>query len=228
MGYAGYFLIVADFIAFAREQGIQTTCRGSAPGSIVTYTLGHHPGRPDPLPAAVRALPQPGPGDDARHRRRLRGRPARRGHRLRRAQVRPGPRRPDHHLRHDAGPGRDPRRRPRPGPLATARSTASPRPSRTSSASGSTRRSTISPELREHGRRRPGGQADHRLRAAARGRRPQRLDPRRRRRHQPRAADRADAAPEGDQLGRADDPVRDARDRGARACSSSTSSACRT
>src|SRR4051812_35232745 len=39
MGYAGYFLIVADFIAFAREQGIQTTCRGSAPGSIVTYTL---------------------------------------------------------------------------------------------------------------------------------------------------------------------------------------------
>ena len=43
MGYAGYFLIVADFIAFAREQGIQTTCRGSAPGSIVTYTLGITP-----------------------------------------------------------------------------------------------------------------------------------------------------------------------------------------
>ena len=32
MGYAGYFLIVADFIAFAREQGIQTTCRGSRAG----------------------------------------------------------------------------------------------------------------------------------------------------------------------------------------------------
>ena len=43
MGYAGYFLIVADFIAFAREQKIQTTCRGSAPGSIVTYTLGITP-----------------------------------------------------------------------------------------------------------------------------------------------------------------------------------------
>src|SRR6476469_9536997 len=43
MGYAGYFLIVADFIAFAREQGIQSTCRGSAPGSIVTYTLGIPP-----------------------------------------------------------------------------------------------------------------------------------------------------------------------------------------
>ncbi len=43
MDYAGYFLIVADFIRFAREQGIQTTCRGSAPGSIVTYTLGITP-----------------------------------------------------------------------------------------------------------------------------------------------------------------------------------------
>jgi DNA polymerase-3 subunit alpha len=43
MGYAGYFLIVADFVRYAREQGIQTTCRGSAPGSIVTYTLGITP-----------------------------------------------------------------------------------------------------------------------------------------------------------------------------------------
>jgi len=43
MGYAGYFLIVADFINFARQQGIATTCRGSAPGSIVTYTLGITP-----------------------------------------------------------------------------------------------------------------------------------------------------------------------------------------
>ncbi|HKF85962.1 MAG TPA: DNA polymerase III subunit alpha [Candidatus Limnocylindrales bacterium] len=47
MGYAGYFLIVADFVRFAREQKIATTCRGSAPGSIVTYTLGITP--VDPL-----------------------------------------------------------------------------------------------------------------------------------------------------------------------------------
>jgi DNA polymerase III subunit alpha len=47
MGYAGYFLIVADFTRFAREQGIFTTCRGSAPGSIVTYSLGITP--VDPL-----------------------------------------------------------------------------------------------------------------------------------------------------------------------------------
>jgi DNA polymerase-3 subunit alpha len=43
MGYAAYFLIVADFVRFARDQKIATTCRGSAPGSIVTYTLGITP-----------------------------------------------------------------------------------------------------------------------------------------------------------------------------------------
>ncbi len=43
MGYAAYFLIVADFTRFARVQGIATTCRGSAPGSIVTHTLGITP-----------------------------------------------------------------------------------------------------------------------------------------------------------------------------------------
>ena len=116
MGYAGYFLIVADFVRFAREQGIATTCRGSAPGSIVTYTLGITPVDPILLRAAVRALPQPRPRDDAGHRRRLRGRAARRGHPLRHAQVRQRPRRPDHHLRHDARPRRHPRRRPRAGP----------------------------------------------------------------------------------------------------------------
>ena len=43
MGYAGYFLIVADFTAFARREHIAITVRGSAPGSIVTYTLGITP-----------------------------------------------------------------------------------------------------------------------------------------------------------------------------------------
>ncbi|HET6379622.1 MAG TPA: DNA polymerase III subunit alpha [candidate division Zixibacteria bacterium] len=47
MGYSAYFLIVADFTRFARQQGIMTTCRGSAPGSIVTYSLGITP--VDPL-----------------------------------------------------------------------------------------------------------------------------------------------------------------------------------
>ena len=43
MGYAGYFLIVADFTKFARDQHIAITVRGSAPGSIVTHTLGITP-----------------------------------------------------------------------------------------------------------------------------------------------------------------------------------------
>jgi DNA polymerase-3 subunit alpha len=40
-GYAGYFLIVADFIAYAREHGIAVgPGRGSAAGSLVAYCLG--------------------------------------------------------------------------------------------------------------------------------------------------------------------------------------------
>ena len=41
MGYAGYFLIVRDFIRHAREQGISVgPGRGSAAGSLVAYCLG--------------------------------------------------------------------------------------------------------------------------------------------------------------------------------------------
>jgi DNA polymerase-3 subunit alpha len=41
MGFAGYFLIVADFIAYARDHGIPVgPGRGSSAGSLVTYSLG--------------------------------------------------------------------------------------------------------------------------------------------------------------------------------------------
>lgn len=41
MGFPGYFLVVADFIAWARSQGIRVgPGRGSAAGSIVAYALG--------------------------------------------------------------------------------------------------------------------------------------------------------------------------------------------
>ncbi|MDR7419130.1 MAG: DNA polymerase III subunit alpha [Armatimonadota bacterium] len=40
MGYAAYFLIVRDFVKFARDRGILTTVRGSAAGSLVLYSLG--------------------------------------------------------------------------------------------------------------------------------------------------------------------------------------------
>ena len=40
MGYASYFLIVWDFVRFARDKGIPSTARGSACGAIVSYLLG--------------------------------------------------------------------------------------------------------------------------------------------------------------------------------------------
>ncbi|MFH1457207.1 MAG: DNA polymerase III subunit alpha [Patescibacteria group bacterium] len=39
-GYAPYFLAVADLINWARKQGIVTTTRGSAAGSLVSYSIG--------------------------------------------------------------------------------------------------------------------------------------------------------------------------------------------
>lgn len=39
MGFASYFLIVWDFVRFAREQGIPCTARGSGCGAIVSYVL---------------------------------------------------------------------------------------------------------------------------------------------------------------------------------------------
>jgi DNA polymerase III subunit alpha len=40
MGYSPYFLIVQDFVNFARRSGILTTVRGSAAGSLVLYACG--------------------------------------------------------------------------------------------------------------------------------------------------------------------------------------------
>jgi DNA polymerase-3 subunit alpha len=39
-GYAPYFLVVADFVRWARGQRIMATTRGSAAGSLVSYLLG--------------------------------------------------------------------------------------------------------------------------------------------------------------------------------------------
>lgn len=40
MGYADYFLVVADIVRYARQEGIPTCGRGSAANSVVAYTLG--------------------------------------------------------------------------------------------------------------------------------------------------------------------------------------------
>jgi DNA polymerase-3 subunit alpha len=47
MGFASYFLIVWDFVRFAREQGIPNSARGSACGALVSYLL--HLSHVDPL-----------------------------------------------------------------------------------------------------------------------------------------------------------------------------------
>ena len=115
MGFADYFLIVWDFIAFAKRNGISVgPGRGSAAGSLAAYCLEitdvdpiHYgllferflnPGRksmPDMDIDFAVAGPRP-------------------RHQLRRREVRARPRRPDHHLLDDDGPRRSPRRRPRP------------------------------------------------------------------------------------------------------------------
>ena len=40
MGYAGYFLTVADIVADIKSMGIRCACRGSAAGSLVCYLIG--------------------------------------------------------------------------------------------------------------------------------------------------------------------------------------------
>ncbi len=75
----------------------------------------HHRRRPAAVRPHLRAVPEPRARVAARHRHRLLRAPPRRGHRLRHPQVRPRERRADHHLRHDEGAGRRPRRGPRAG-----------------------------------------------------------------------------------------------------------------
>ena len=84
---------------------------GRQPGGL---GAAHHRPRPDPVQPALRALPQSRAQVDARHRRRLLLRAARRGDPLRAREVRRGPRRADHHLRDAEGEGGDQGRRPRP------------------------------------------------------------------------------------------------------------------
>ncbi len=215
MGYAGYFLIVADFVRFAREQRIQTTCRGSAPGSIVTYTLGITP--VDPIlyqlpferflnPDRVTMPDIDVDFEDGRREEVIAyvGRKYGQDHvaqiitfgtMLARAAIR------------DVGRvlgmsygDVDRIAKAVPNQLGIKLDEAL----------------QIAAAVPRDGRGRPPGRQAGRPRQAARGGGPQRQHPRRRRRHQPRAADRAHAAPAGDELGRADDPVRDARRRGAR------------
>ncbi len=151
----------------------------------------HHRHRPARQRPALRALPQPGPQVDAGHRHRLLGARPRAGDPLRRRQVRPRVRRPDHHLRQDGAPRRHPGRRA--GPRLRLRHRRPPRQADPRADHGP------QPELRgvpeagrgaeAHLRLRPRRPPDHRHRPGPRGHRPQPLDPRRGR------GDRRPAAP---------------------------------
>ena len=48
-GYLGYFLIVQDFVHWAKEKGIPTNTRGSAAGCMVSYALGITAAQLNPL-----------------------------------------------------------------------------------------------------------------------------------------------------------------------------------
>ena len=114
MGFSSYFLIVWDFVRYAKENGVAVgPGRGSAAGSIVSYVPQDHRPRPARRRPDLRALPQPRPQIDARHRHRLLGPRPRADDPLRRREIRPRIGRPDHHLRQDGAARRDPRRGPR-------------------------------------------------------------------------------------------------------------------
>ena len=89
MGFSAYFLVVWDLVRYARAQGIRVGPGPGERGGLVRRVLpAHRRHRPDPLRPAVRAVPQPGPQADARHRHGLRLALPRRDDQVRRAAVR--------------------------------------------------------------------------------------------------------------------------------------------
>ena len=179
--------------------------RGGLGGRLVARD--HRP-RSAPLRPAVRALPQPRAGLDARLRRRLLPGPARRGDPLRARQVRRRPGGGDHHLRQAAGACRAARRRPRarhalrPGRPGRQAGAVQPGPSADPGAGAGARAAA----RRGGARGRPGRPPDRDRQAARRPAAP-RLDPCRRRGDRRPAARRAGAALPRSALGHAGHPV---------------------
>ena len=71
MGFPGYFLIVADFIQWAKNNGVPVGPGGFRRRSLVAYARITDIDPCATTAAAVRALPQPRAGVDARLRHRL-------------------------------------------------------------------------------------------------------------------------------------------------------------
>ena len=81
MGFAGYFLIVWDFVRFAVSKGIPAGARGSALRRHRQLRAQAEPRLPAGVRPAVRAVPRPESLRGARHRHRLLPGPPRGGHR---------------------------------------------------------------------------------------------------------------------------------------------------
>ena len=112
-GSRSYFLIVWDLISTPATTASGSARAGAArPAARWPTRSAHHRPRPDQVRPAVRALPQPEPHLDARHRHGLRLPLPGRDDPLRGRELRARPRRPDRHLLHHQGPGRGARRRP--------------------------------------------------------------------------------------------------------------------
>ena len=169
MGFADYFLIVWDFIHFAKVNGIGVgPGRGSAAGSLAAYALEITDIDPIKYDLLFERFLNPGPQVDARHRHRLRRRRPRAGDQLRLGEVRARPRRPDHHLRDDGRPRRRARRRPRArDPLRRRRPDREADPGRPRADARRVPQARLRPE--DGVRDRSGGEGDHRPGAAARG-----------------------------------------------------------
>ena len=101
MGFVDYFLIVSDFIGYAKRKGIPVgPGRGSAAGSVVSYCL--YITDVDPIKYSLFTHL------DARYRCGLLRQPPRRGHRLRQPLLRQRPRGADRDLRHHGSTRRHP------------------------------------------------------------------------------------------------------------------------
>ena len=117
LDYAPYFLTVHDIVAFARSRGILCQGRGSAANSVVCYCPRRHLGQSRDRHHGVRALRVRGPRRAARHRRRFRARAPRGGDPAHLRTLRPPPRRALRHRHPLPRQARDPRGRPRHGPV---------------------------------------------------------------------------------------------------------------
>ena len=105
MGFASYFLIVWDFVRYARERGIPGLGAGFGVRGAGQLRAPPEQRLPDQVRPPVRAVPRPQSLRGARYRHRPLPGSAVRGHRVRPQEVRRRQRGPDRHLRHDEGQG---------------------------------------------------------------------------------------------------------------------------